>query len=130
MGMLKVLIIDDDPRVARSMSRMIREHEVAIETDAVVAVARLQDGELFDVIVCDRTMPTFDGLEVLRVARACDEPPIFILMSGAETSADTGADGYLIKPFRTSELRDLIAKLVDDRSHAPVGPVVPLRLLA
>ncbi|MGF1468412.1 MAG: ATP-binding protein [Sandaracinaceae bacterium] len=56
-----VLLLDDEPLVARSLARLLRPHRVQIEQDPREALDRLQRGEAFDVIVCDLMMPTMSG---------------------------------------------------------------------
>jgi CheY-like chemotaxis protein len=123
MGTLKILIVDDEEIVARAMTRMLCGHRVEVETDARVAVARLLDGEEFDVIICDLKMPQLDGLEVLRVSRGSRESAIFILVSGMESDLLQHADGALLKPFTRDALLTLIARLVDERTNAPTKPM-------
>lgn len=125
MECLRILLIDDDAVVARALQRMLRAHEVVIETESTVAVARIVAGEHFDVVVCDMSMPVMNGLDVLRIVRARREPPVFILASGADRVLPEGcrADGVLVKPFHASEFRDLIARLMEARSIAITQPL-------
>jgi CheY-like chemotaxis protein len=60
----RVLVVDDDPKVASSIERMLRSvNEVCIETSAKSALARILAGERFDVILCDMMMPDMTGTE-------------------------------------------------------------------
>lgn len=61
----RVLVIDDEEIVARVISRLLsKAHDVHSETDAHEALARLAQGEQYDVIFCDLTMPGLSGMEV------------------------------------------------------------------
>ena len=62
----RVLVIDDEPDIGRLLSRALRrEHEVVVEQDGRAALARLDGGETFDVILCDLMMPYMTGQEVI-----------------------------------------------------------------
>ena len=122
--MLKILIVDDDLMVARSLSRrMITKYDVTIESDAAAAIAQIASADLagqpYDVVVSDLRMPRSSGLEIARAARTHRDPPIFILASGSEPIGDCSAvDGFVMKPFCSDDLHVLIATLRDTRSHA------------
>lgn len=63
----KILIIDDEPLVAAALRRVLgKEYDVASETSGRVALARLQSGEAFDVVLCDLMMPDVSGMDVHR----------------------------------------------------------------
>lgn len=109
---MRILVIDDDRVVARSVARMLRGHDVKIETSPEVAVDRLiRASERFDLILCDFNMPVLKGSDVLEIVRGhAIGHPIFILMSANENS-ETAADAKLSKPFDASELRTVVARL-------------------
>ena len=125
---MKVLVIDDDPKVAWSVQRMLREHDVTIEqcpAHAVQALALYASlGEPFDIIVCDHQMPGMSGLDVLAAARTIDEVPMFILMSGDDESLETAdCDGVVSKPFRRPDIVAVIERAARARSVAITRPL-------
>ena len=61
---LKVLVIDDDERVARSIARALERHDVRVETDPLQAIATLTRDATFDAVLCDVMMPTMSGIRV------------------------------------------------------------------
>ena len=104
---MRVLVIDDEPAVARAIRRMLADDDVAIATDATCALAHLHEVAV-ELVVCDFDLPDMNGLELHAALR---EPPMFILMSGHDEVA-LGAprvDGILTKPFRSEDLHRTIA---------------------
>jgi len=60
----RILVIDDDPSVARALSRMLaRDHDPTQLGSARDAIERLTAGEAFDLILCDLMMPDMSGME-------------------------------------------------------------------
>jgi signal transduction histidine kinase len=60
----RVLIVDDEPRVAAALATGLRMHDVEAVTDARVALARLLEAEPYDVVLCDVMMPQSSGVEI------------------------------------------------------------------
>jgi DNA-binding response OmpR family regulator len=97
---MRVLIIDDDPQVARALGRALARHDVVVETDGIRALT-LAQAQSFDVVLCDVHMPAISGPELLSRLdpTRCG---LRILMSG-ESDA-TGSWPILTKPFSLREL--------------------------
>ena len=120
---MRILVIDDDARLATAVQRSLTGHDVSIETDPSCAIARVEtadvDGQPFDVVVCDFKMPQMSGLDVLAGLRSTREPPMLILMSGYDDVVEAAfiADRILIKPFRTSEILEAIERIKTQRSR-------------
>jgi CheY-like chemotaxis protein len=62
--LLRLLIVDDDPRVGKTLARAMREHEVTVVTSGDAALATLARDDRFDVILCDLMMPGMSGVEL------------------------------------------------------------------
>ena len=59
-----VLVIDDDELLARLLARALgREHEVTVVTSVREALARVEAGERFDLILCDLMLPGLSGMD-------------------------------------------------------------------
>lgn len=124
----RVLIIDDDDLVRRSLMRTLRSHEVTSVASGVRGLELIEEGEFFDVILCDIMMPDLTGAEVFeRVER--DHPETasrFIFLTGGTFTASTNAfldrvpNEHIRKPFDPSEVRVMVASRVDSRG-AQVG---------
>src|SRR5580704_6385906 len=107
---VKVLVLDDDPRLARFLARVLSEEGFAVDVCArgVDAIARADHG-LYDLILLDWMVPEPDGLTVCREIRgAGSTAPIFMLTARGETrervlGLEAGADAYMVKPFEVNE---------------------------
>jgi PAS domain S-box-containing protein len=106
MRRLRILLLEDDPRDAELFEETlatdgIKCHTTRVETEADF-IASLERGG-FDLILADYTLPSFDGLSALRIARQrCPEVP-FIFVSGtlgeevAIEALKDGATDYVFK---------------------------------
>ena len=124
-AMQRILIIEDDPRLAAMVSDYLGQSGFRVVTaaDGASGVARLDD-EPFDALVLDLMLPDMDGLEVCRRVRANTEHaglPILMLTARGDATdrvigLELGADDYLPKPF---EPRELLARLRAILRRAP-----------
>lgn len=108
--MARVLLVDDDHRLAQLMERLLKPEGFQVEsvTDGLQG-ARRACSEVFDLIILDVMLPGLDGFEVLRRIRAQGEVPVIMLTAkGADNDRvvglELGADDYLPKPFNPREL--------------------------
>lgn len=60
----RVLVVDNEPAILRVVRRMLRSHEVECVAGAREALARIEAGADYDVILCDIVMPGMTGLEL------------------------------------------------------------------
>lgn len=113
----KILVIDDEPMVARSLGRVLeQDHDVTIVLDAGDAHRRVVGGERFDVILCDLMMPRMTGMdlhaELLRAVPQQAAQMVFLtggaFTPGARAFLDGVPNDRLHKPFDMQELRSLV----------------------
>ena len=111
MAIMRILIIEDEARLAKLISRVLGEEGYDAETalDGRSALARAF-AEPFDLLIVDWMLPDLDGIEVVKRLRAA-EMSVPVLMLTARTQIedrveglDAGADDYLPKPFAFPEL--------------------------
>jgi signal transduction histidine kinase len=116
----KILVVDDDPLVARVVQRALGAiHEVEVASDARVGLARMLAGE-FDVVLCDLMMPDMTGMDLhAEVTRSSpDKAKRMVFMTGgaftdhAQRFLDEVPNRQLWKPFNAVELRELIKTLI------------------
>jgi len=110
----KLLMIEDDRRLAGMVSDYLGEHGFAVAhcEDGERGLLALRDGA-FEAVLLDVMLPGADGFEICRRIRAESDVPIVMLTArGEETDRvvglEIGADDYLPKPF---SLRELLARL-------------------
>lgn len=115
----KVLILDDEPIVCERLKPPLEKVGLQVETctNGQDAVDRLA-AEKFDVLVTDLKMRKPDGLDVLRFVREQAPGTRVIVITGfpsVETARDAmkgGAVDFITKPFKISQLRDLVLNVV------------------
>jgi DNA-binding response OmpR family regulator len=108
---VKVLVVEDEPRLADLLGRGLREaaHDVTVRHDGPTGLATML-AQRFDVIVLDWMLPVLDGTQVLsRLRQAGNRTPVLMLTARQSvadriTGLDAGADDYLVKPFFFDEL--------------------------
>jgi PAS domain S-box-containing protein len=113
----RILAIDDEAIIARSIRRICAgEHEVVALTRAAEAVALIQQGERFDVILCDLMMPQMTGMDLHAAIAAIDagQAQRMIFMTGGAFTprAQTFLEGIenlrIEKPFDPQQLRAVV----------------------
>jgi two-component system KDP operon response regulator KdpE len=110
MSGARVLVVEDDPQLARALAINLRarEYEVDLAADgrsALEVAARKHPA----VVILDLGLPDMDGVDVIRGLRGWTQVSIIVLSarhSSAEkvTALDAGADDYVTKPFGMDEL--------------------------
>ncbi len=108
----KVLLVDDDDALRQSLGEQLRLHEEFATTEVETGGKALEAvrGEYFDAILLDVGLPDMDGREVCRLMRRNGVKTPIIMLTAAQTDADTilgldsGANDYVAKPFRLSVL--------------------------
>lgn len=108
---MRILVVEDEARLARLISRVLKESGYAAETtqDGRTALARALSEE-FDLLIVDWMLPDLDGIEVVRRLRAAEmSVPVLMLTARRQVEdrvegLDAGADDYLPKPFAFPEL--------------------------
>ncbi|HSS01457.1 MAG TPA: ATP-binding protein, partial [Kofleriaceae bacterium] len=117
----RVLIVDDEPRVAQALKRILHgDHELTLASCGAEAIEHVNAGERFDAIITDVMMPNMTGIELLdRLEEvAPDQAMRVIFLSGGVFTAQTqmrleaSGNPQLTKPVSSQELRACVAKLV------------------
>jgi DNA-binding response OmpR family regulator len=110
-GTMKVLVIEDNPKMASAIAKGLRDHGFAADvTHTGYEGEEMGAGGTYDAIVLDLMLPDRDGVEICRnLRRRCVKTPILMLtaLSGTQdkvSGLDAGADDYLAKPFEFEEL--------------------------
>ena len=118
------MVIDDDQLVRSFVRRALAgEHDVTVESCGEDALARIQRGERFDVILCDVMMPQMTGLELFDLISALSPEQakrIVFITGGAFTGGiqrvlEATGNPRLDKPFHADRLRELVGGILDAR---------------
>jgi len=107
---MRILIVEDEPDLLRSLAQALREEGYAVDTanngeDGFFNA----EGYDYDAIVLDVMLPKLDGWEILKRLRKTKKTPVLMLTARDQSrdrvrGLDTGADDYVVKPFDLSEL--------------------------
>ena len=127
---MKVLVAEDEPRIAADVSGALKAAGMAVDlaTDGEDAWFK-GDTESYDAAILDLGLPKIDGLTVLKRWRAAGHrfPVLVLTARGVWTERvegiNAGADDYLPKPF---EMEELVARLraLLRRSTGQAAPVL------
>ena len=115
---MRVLIVEDDPRVHSSLDRALRANGYATDSATCGAEGLAMASGEPDAIVLDVNLPDISGFEVCRtLRRRGDRTPILMLtardaIEDRVEGLDAGADDYLVKPFALTELLARIRALL------------------
>ena len=136
----KILILDDEPRMCRLLELVLKEQGYTIQTAAdgregIICWKTWQP----DLVISDLKMPNMDGLEVLRYRNGHFPGTPFILLTAfgtvktAVAAMKEGAFDYLTKPVDHTQLRDLVARALEEygprRSQRMIGSSAAMQTL-
>jgi DNA-binding response OmpR family regulator len=105
---VRVLLVEDDARVAAALETALRQHGHEVHRAATGAAA-LQAAPV-DLVLLDLGLPDRDGIEVCRELRARSDVAIIAVTARGEErervlGLRSGADDYVVKPFGIAELQ-------------------------
>ena len=108
---MRILVVEDDKKVASFLERGLREEgyavDVARDGDEGLVMAHVHD---YDLLLLDVMLPGRSGLEVVRELRSKERQVPVLMLTARDSSEDVvmgldaGADDYLTKPFEFDEL--------------------------
>jgi two-component system phosphate regulon response regulator PhoB len=116
----RILLVEDEPVIRELVRSLLTDEGVEVECATSGAEGlRLAKAKAFDLILLDVVMPQMDGITVCRLLRAdpvTAKAPLYMLTGKAKKSdvdvaRKAGADGYIHKPFRASDLMGLVSRL-------------------
>ena len=119
--MTKVLLVDDSAVMRKIIQRNIKETGLVVDEfveagDGEQALDKVNDNGDLDLILLDWNMPNMSGIEFVKTLRELNLPRripvVMVTTEGSDTKVneaiDSGADGYLTKPFTATQLRDAL----------------------
>jgi DNA-binding response OmpR family regulator len=135
----KILIVEDEPKVAAFIKKGLDENEFTsdIAYDRLIGKAMALTNQ-YDLIVLDLNLPQINGFQLCKIIRENNSKiPILILTAfgGIDAKTDgfeSGADDYLLKPFEVRELilriRALLRRATDPPGISQIYKIADLEL--
>jgi DNA-binding response OmpR family regulator len=108
---MRILIVEDEERLARLISRVLSEEGYAVETEANGRQALMRAlADEYDLLIVDWMLPELSGVQLVKRLRAAEIGAPVIMLTARDQiedrveGLDSGADDYLPKPFAFPEL--------------------------
>jgi DNA-binding response OmpR family regulator len=124
----RILLIDDDERLAEMLATFLRGRGFVVEhrADVRTGVAAFQAGG-YDAVLLDVMLPDGDGFDVCRRLRAASTTPIIMLTARGDeldriVGLEIGADDYVPKPFNPRELLARLQAVLRRTARPPPAP--------
>jgi two-component system OmpR family response regulator len=131
---MRILVVEDEPRLLRSLGKALREEGYAVDTaeEGEEGLYKAANSD-YNAVVLDVMLPGLDGWQILARLRQKKSTPVLMLTArDAPTDRvrglDGGADDYLVKPFDLSELLARLRALIR-RSAGQAQPEIQIREL-
>jgi len=102
----RLLLVEDDDAIRETLRDQLREEFSIVEAARGAEALELAEASHHDLIILDVGLPDMDGLDVCKLMRRAGINAPVILLTGADTEADTvlgldwGANDYVTKPFK------------------------------
>jgi len=120
----KILVVDDDKHLADNLVEyLFRLGYHATAAYGGREAVELFQKERFHLVVTDLMMPEMGGTEVLEAVKALDKSVVMMMITGygtvesAVAAMKKGAQEFITKPFRMSDLEGLIAGALERHPH-------------
>ncbi|GAB3477757.1 LytR/AlgR family response regulator transcription factor [Nocardiopsis coralliicola] len=129
---LRVLAVDDIVPALEEVGRLLADQpdvaEVVTAGDPLAALKKIQ-GDRFDAVFLDISMPGLDGMELGSLLARLSEPPAIVFVTAHERHAvaayRVGAVDYLLKPVRAERLAEALDKVVRVSGARTAGRTAP-----
>jgi signal transduction histidine kinase/CheY-like chemotaxis protein len=121
-SMARLLVIDDDPSVARALRRALPQRDVTVAIGGRAGLAALEGGT-FDAVICDVMMPDVSGIDIyrrMRELRAGSELTMVFVTGAAFTDAASAflravPNACIAKPFEPEDVRAAVRRVLASR---------------
>ncbi|MEE9260916.1 MAG: response regulator [Candidatus Scalindua sediminis] len=122
--MSKILVVDDSAVMRKIIKKNIKESGLLVDEFADAGDGKqaldVVSHDNIDLILCDWNMPNMSGLEFVKTLRSLNLPKkipvVMITTEGSDSkkseAKESGADGYLTKPFTPEQLRNALGSYI------------------
>jgi two-component system copper resistance phosphate regulon response regulator CusR len=134
-----ILLVEDEPNIVSVIKRGLTEYgfEVSVAANGGTGL-QMALGNNFDLIILDVMLPVMDGIQVCKNIRLQNKTVPIIMLTALDSTEnivgglDSGADDYLVKPFKIAELaarlRTLLRRAGNDLQNTPVYSIGNVRV--
>ncbi len=118
MATRNILVVDDEPEIARLVADILGDENYQADTAANgrIAIEKCSRNE-YDLVILDMRMPVLDGWGFAReLAHSGKKIPIIVMtaaVSAARWAAEINAEGYISKPFTIDTILDTVTSVYD-----------------
>ena len=124
--MKKILVIDDSETIRQQVKQALAAtgYEIIEAVDGIDGLEKLRALTDVDMALCDVNMPRMNGLEMIaEVQRSGPKIPILMLTTEGQPSLirrarESGAKGWIVKPFKAELLVAAVTKLIEPPAAA------------
>src|SRR3954465_6792379 len=120
-----ILVVEDDEETGSGLERVLDSQGYAVRRLTLGRPALAAADEGVGLVILDLGLPDIDGIDVCRRLRAARPGPAILIVTARDqeldvvAGLDAGADDYLVKPFRLSEL---LARVRANLRRLPAAP--------
>jgi DNA-binding NtrC family response regulator len=119
----RILVVDDDADVRKTLSSILSEEGYIVATvENGKQALKATEKELFDLALIDVELPGMKGTELLHKLKENQPRMVKIIVTGypsfdnAMKAVNEGADGYVLKPFEPGKLLKIVRKHLDEKA--------------
>lgn len=123
---MRILVVEDDPKIAGFLRRGLAEHGYAVDlADSAEVAIDLVSEDIYDVLIVDIMLPGMDGLDFIELSRERGVSTPVLILSARRSVDDRvvglrrGGDDYLTKPFALAELLARVEALLRRSGPSP-----------